>query len=180
MLRSHKTVATVVGLAAAALASTAGPAAAADDARGKQIEAGIEAYQRAYPKISLEAAQLAAKQQDERKELYGVLVQGRRADLRRRAFDPLSGVLKVFATDREVAEVAGETGKQLGLNVETKLVERSFADLERQAAEIRARKDELGTIALASSGIEVENNRFVVAVTPAQRRPSRRPPSRPA
>jgi len=169
MLRSHKTVATVVGLAAAALAGTAGPAAAAEDARGKQLEAGIEAYQRAFPKISLEAAQLASKQQDERKELYGVLAKGGEQTFGGASFDPVSGVLKVFATNREGAAVAGETGKQLGLKVETKLVERSFADLERQAAEVRARKDELGRIALATSGVEVENNRFVIAVTPAQR-----------
>jgi streptogrisin C len=169
MLRSHKTLATVVGLAAAALATTAGPAAAADDARGKQLEAGIEAYQRAYPKISLENAQLAAKQQDERKELYGALSKGGEQTFGGASFDPVSGVLKVFATDREIAAVAGETGKQLGLNVETGIVERSFADLERQAKEVRARKDRLGQIARASSGIEVENNRYVVAVTPAQR-----------
>ena len=169
MLRSHKTVATVVGLAAAAFASTAGPAAAADDARGKQIEAGIEAYQRAYPKISLEAATTAAKQQDERKELYGVLSKGGEQTFGGAAFDPPSGLLKVFATDKEVAAFAGETGKQLGLKVETRVVARSFAELERQADEVRSRKDELGKIALATSGIEVENNRFVVAVTPAQR-----------
>ena len=169
MLRSHKTVATVVGLAAAALASTAGPAAAAEDARGKQLEAGIEAYQRAFPKISLEAAQLASKQQDERKELYGVLAKGGEQTFGGASFDPVSGVLKVFATNREVAAVAGETGKQLGLNVETKLVERSFSDLERQAAEVRGRTDRLGQIARAYSGIETEDNRFVVAVTPSQR-----------
>ena len=92
-------------------ASTAGPAAAADDARGKQIEAGIEAYQRAYPKISLENATLAAKQQDERKELYGVLSKGGEQTFGGASFDPVSGVLKVFATNREVAEVAGETGQ---------------------------------------------------------------------
>jgi streptogrisin C len=169
MLRSHKTLATVVGLAAAALATTAGPAAAADDARGKQLEAGIEAYQRAYPKISLEKAELASKQQDERKELYGALSKGGEQTFGGASFDPVSGVLKVFATNREIAEVAGETGKQLGLNVETGIVERSFADLERQAAEVRARKDTLGTIARGSSGIEVESNRFVVAVSTAQR-----------
>ena len=95
MLRSRKTVATVVGLAAAALATTAGPAAAADDARGKQLEAGTEAYQRAYPKITLEAAQLAAKQQDERKELYHALAKGGEKTFGGAAFDPTSGILKV-------------------------------------------------------------------------------------
>jgi streptogrisin C len=169
MLRSHKTVATVVGLAAAAFAATAGPAAAADDASGRQIEAGIEAYQRAYPKITLEAAQTAAKQQDERKELYGALAKGGPQTFGGASFDPPSGVLRLFATNPEVADFAAQTGKQLGLNVETKLVERSFSDLERQAAAVRARKDTLGSIARGSSGIEVENNRFVVAVTPAQR-----------
>ncbi len=169
MLRSRKTVATVVGLAAAALATTAGPAAAADDARGKQLEAGIEAYQNAYPKLSLEAATQAAKQQDERKELYGVLSKGGEQTFGGASFDPVSGVLKVFATDREVAGVASETGKQLGLNVQTSIVARSFADLERQAAEVRARQDTLGSYARSYGGIEVENNRFVVALTPAQR-----------
>ena len=169
MLRSRKTVATVVGLAAAALATTAGPAAAADDTRGKQLEAGIEAYQNAYPKISLEAAQLAARQQEERKELYGFLSKGGEQTFGGATFDPPSGVLKVFATNREVAGLATETGKQLGLNVETALVERSFADLELQAKEVRARKDTLGSYARAYGGIEVANNRFVIAVTPAQR-----------
>jgi streptogrisin C len=169
MLRSRKTVATVVGLAAAALATAAGPASAADDARGKQLEAGIEAYQNAYPKISLEAAQTAAKQQDERKELYGVLSKGGEQTFGGASFDPVSGVLKVFATDREVAAMAGETGKQLGLDVEPSIVERSYADLERQAAEVRARKDTLGKVARSASGIEVENNRFVVAVNASQR-----------
>jgi streptogrisin C len=168
MLRSHKTVATVVGLAAAAFASTAGPAAAADDARGKQLEAGIEAYQKAYPKISLEAATAAAKQQDERKELYGVLSKGGEQTFGGATFDPVKGVLRVFATDREVAGVAAETGKQLGLNVETSIVARSFADLERQAAEIRGRKDTLGSYARSYGGIETENNRFVIAVTPEE------------
>ena len=169
MLRSRKTVATVVGLAAAALATTAGPAAAADDARGKQIEAGVEAYQKAYPKITLEAAQLAAKQQDERKELYHALAKGGEKTFGGAAFDPPSGILRVFATDKQVAAFAGETAKQLGIKVETQLVTRSFADLEREAAAVRARTDALGKIALATSGIEVENNRFVVAVTPTQR-----------
>jgi streptogrisin C len=169
MLRSHKTVATVVGLAAAAFAALAGPAAAADDARGKQLEAGIEAYQKAYPKITIEAAQLAAKQQEDRKELYNTLSKGGEKTFGGATFDPPTGVLTVFATDKEVAAVAAETGKQLGLNLQTKVVARSFADLEREAASVRARKDELGRIALDTSGIEVENNRFVVAVTPAQR-----------
>ena len=169
MLRSRKTLATVIGLAAAALATTAGPAAAADDARGKQLEAGIEAYQRAYPKLSLEAAQLAARQQEDRKELYGALSKGGPETFGGATFDPSSGVLRVFATDREVAAFAAETGKQLGLNVETSIVERSFADLERQAAAVRARKDTLGSYARAYGGIEVQNNRFVVAVSPAQR-----------
>src|SRR5215210_1168041 len=169
MLRSRKTLATVIGLAAAALATTAGPAAAADDARGKQLEAGIEAYQRAYPKLSLEAAQLAARQQEDRKELYGALSKGGPQTFGGATFDPSSGVLRVFATDREVAAFAAETGKQLGLNVETSIVERSFADLERQAAAVRARKDTLGSYARAYGGIEVQNNRFVVAVSPAQR-----------
>ena len=111
---------------------------------------------------------LAAKQQDERKELYGVLSKGGEQTFGGASFDPVSGVLKVFATNREVAEVAGETGKQLGLNVETRIVERSFADLERQAKELRARKDTLGSYARSYGGIETENNRFVIAVTPAQ------------
>ena len=169
MLRSRKTVATVVGLAAAALATAAGPASAADDSRGKQLEAGIEAYQNAYPKISLEAATAAAKEQDARKELYGLLGKGGEQTFGGATFDPPSGVLRVFATNREVAELAGETGKQLGLNVEPVIVERSFADLERQAKEVRARKDTLGSYARAYGGIETANNRFVIAVTPGQR-----------
>ena len=168
MFRSRKTVATVVGLAAAALATTAGPAAAADDARGKSLEAGIEAYQSAYPKISLEAATSAAREQEARKELYGFLQKGGEQTFGGATFDPPSGVLRVFATNEEVAGLAGETGKQLGLNVETSIVKQSFSDLERQAAALRARKDTLGSYARAYGGIEVANNRVVIALTPAQ------------
>jgi streptogrisin C len=168
MLRSRKTVATVVSLAAAALATTAGPAAAADDARGKSLESGIEAYQNAFPKISPEAARSAAEQQDARKELYGFLQKGGPQTFGGATFDPPSGVLKVFATNEEVAGQAAETGKQLGLNVETSLVKQSYADLERQAAAVRARKDTLGSYARSYGGIEVANNRFVVSLTAAQ------------
>jgi streptogrisin C len=169
MLRSRKTVATVVGLAAAALAAAAGPASAADDARGKQLEAGIEAYQHAFPKITPEAAELAAKQQDDRKELYLYLTKGGDRSFGGASFDPVSGILKVFATDKEIAAQAAQTGDELGLKVQTQIVERSFSDLEREAAAVRARKDTLGSVARGTSGIQVENNRFVVSVTPAQR-----------
>ena len=95
-------------LAAAALATTAGPAAAADDARGKSLEAGIEAYQNAYPKISLEAASSAARQQEARKELYGFLQKGgEQASAARRS--TRLGVLKVFATSEEIAGLAGDS-----------------------------------------------------------------------
>jgi streptogrisin C len=167
MVRSRKTVATVVGLAAAALAATAGTAAA-DDTRGNQLEAGIEAYQKAYPKISPDAARAAAEQQDARKELYGFLQKGGDRTFGGATFDPPSGVLHVFATDKEVADLATETGKQLGLNVETSIVEHSFADLEKQAATVRARTDTLGSYARAYGGIETDNNRFVVALTASQ------------
>jgi streptogrisin C len=169
MLRSRKTVATVVGLAAAALATAAGPASAADDARGQQVEAGTQAYQAAFPKITPEAAALAAKQQDDRKELYLYLNKGGDRSFGGASFDPVSGILKVFATDKGIAAQAAKTGDELGLKVQTQIVKQSFSDLEREAAAVRARKDTLGAVARETSGIQVENNRFVVSVTPGQR-----------
>jgi streptogrisin C len=166
MLRSRKTVATVVGLAAAAFAATAGSALADD--RGSQLEAGIAAYQAAYPKISPDAARAAAEQQDARKELYGTLSKGGDTTFAGATFDPPSGLLRVFTTDREVASLAQETGKQLGLNVEPSIVEHSYSDLEKQAAAVRARKDTLGSYARSYGGIETANNRFVIALTAGQ------------
>ena len=87
---------------------------------GSPLEAGIEAYQNAYPKISLEAAQ--DRRPGSRTSARSCTASCPRAASRRSAapeFYPVSGVLKVFATNEEVARFAGETGKQLGLNVET-------------------------------------------------------------
>ena len=43
---------------------------------GSRWKPGSRRTRTAYPKISLEAAQTAARQQDERKELYGFLSKG--------------------------------------------------------------------------------------------------------
>jgi streptogrisin C len=170
MIRSRMTAAAVAGLAAAALATSAAQAAdTANDARGQQLAAGVAAYHAAFPTITEAAAQAAAAGQDDRKQLYYALQKGGPKTFGGAWFDPPSGVLHVAATDRELLDTALDLGKQLDLSVEPSLVEHSFAELDQQAAAVRARKDELGKVALSHTGIDVTTNQVQVAVTAAQR-----------
>ena len=171
MLRSRKTAATVASLAAATFAMSASGAFAAEatDVRGDSLSAEISAYQSAYPSISPEAARQAAVQQDDRKELYHQLAGKEGGGTFGGAwFDPLQGRLHVATTSEESGQGAAELGKELGLDVDPVVVKRSYADLEAQAAEIRGRKDELGTIARLYLGIDVQKNTLVLSLTSVQ------------
>ncbi|MEA2311307.1 MAG: streptogrisin [Solirubrobacteraceae bacterium] len=174
MLRSHRTAAAVISLAAASFtAAFAGPALAADgpaDGQGSPQEAAMLAYQKAFPKITADAATLAASQQDQRKELYYELAgkEGGR-HFGGAYYDPMANVLHVAATDQESADMAAKAGEGLGLRVDAFLVAHSFGELEKQAAAVRARTDDLGKIARSHTGIDVRSNSVQVAVTTAQR-----------
>lgn len=171
MLRSRKTAAAVAGLAAATFAVSASNALAAEatDVRGGALEAAVSAYQSAYPTISPEAAQRAAAQQDDRKELYHLLAgkEGGRS-FGGAWFDPLEGRLHVAVTSSEAGDGSVELAKQLDLDVEPLVVKRSYEELEAQAKEVRARKDELGTIARLYLGIDVKSNSLVLSLSSAQ------------
>src|SRR4051794_23961425 len=116
------------GLAVAMLASTAATAAAADGSADQKapLDAAVSAYQRAYPKITLDAATRAAGQQDQRKALYDTLQAKDGTTFGGAWFDPLAGVLHVAATDPATAERAAELGKANDLQVEPQLVKRSY------------------------------------------------------
>jgi streptogrisin C len=171
MIRSRKAAAAVAGLAVATFAATASGAMAAEatDVRGGALEAQITAYQSAFPTISPEAAKLAASQQQDRKELYQQLADKEGGKAFGGAwFTPLDGVLHVAVTNGEAGDGSVRLGKELGVEVEPTLVEHSYGDLEAKAAEIRARKDELGRLANAYLGIDVKRNAVVIALSPTQ------------
>jgi streptogrisin C len=173
MIRSRKTAAAVAGLAAAAFGVTAGAAGAAtapEDRRGAELQAAISAYQTVFPRITEEAAEAAATGQEDRKELYRLVAEKDGGQTFGGAwFDPPTGVLHIASTSGESAEGAAKLGGELGLKVEPTTVKRSFLELERQLGEVRRRTDELGKVAQGHSGIDVERNQVVVAVSEAQR-----------
>ena len=131
---------------------------------GDAIEAMVAAYQRAYPRISEEAAKAAAEQSDARKAVYDELLGEHERAFGGAWFDPLRGVLHLAVTDRELGDRAAELGKELGLFVEVHLVERSYAELQRQAEALGRGEGELGKAARGQVGVSVEKNTVVVAV----------------
>ena len=162
-----KAIATA-GLAVALLASSAATAAAADgSADGKEaLDAAISAYQRVYPRISLDAATLAAKQQEDRKALYDTVIAKDPTSFGGAWFDPPTGVLHIAATSDALAGAAAERGKASGLNVEPHLVKRSFDELTRIATSLQTPDTEIGKAARGNVGLDVEDN-LVIAAVPA-------------
>src|SRR4051794_4364134 len=107
MIRFNVRAVATAGLAVALLASTAATAAAAEGSADEKspLEAAISAYQRVYPKITLDAATRAASQQEARKALYDALPDKTFAGA---WFDPQAGVLHIAATDDATAKRAQE------------------------------------------------------------------------
>ena len=168
MIRFNARALATAGLAVAILASTAATAAAADGPADEKaaLDAAVSAYQRAFPKISLDAAQRGAEQQDARKALYDELEGKDGTTFGGAWFDPPTGVLHVAATDDAAALRARDVGKAQGLNVEPQLVKRSFDDLQRLADAVRNPDTELGKAARGQVGIDVATN-LVLAGVPA-------------
>ena len=156
------------GVAVVLLAPAAATAAAADGSVDQQdaITAAVSAYQRAFPKISPDAAKLAASQQDQRKSLYDALARDP-ATFGGAWFDPPTGVLHVAATDDATAKRAVELGRAQGVNVQPALVKYSYDALLRTAAALRSPDSELGKAADGNIGIDPQSN-SVVAAVPAQ------------
>ena len=155
-------LAVFIAVAVAPQAVAAGPA----NDSGTPLRAAADAYRAAYPQMSPAAAEAAAADQPSRKALYDSIAPERFGGA---WYDPPSNTVHVAATTAETADAALRRGRELGLRIETKLVPRSFAELERHAESLRAGAGPLGAAAKGQVGIDVETNRVVVAVAPAQR-----------
>ena len=151
--------------AAVAVAPQAFAAEPANDS-GTPLHAAADAYRAVYPQMSPAAAELAAADQSSRKALYDSIPHERFGGA---WYDPPSNTVHVAATTAETADAARRRARELGLRIETTLVPRSFAELERQAQALRGGAGALGAAAKGQVGIDVETNRVVVAVPPAQR-----------
>jgi streptogrisin C len=156
------------GMAVALLASTAGSAVAADGTADQKdpLDAAISAYQRVYPRISLDAATRAASQQDERKSLYEAI--GTDKSFGGAYFDPPTGILHIAATDPAMGERAVELGKRQGLEVEPQLVKRSYEELQGIANSLRSGETALGKATRGNIGISVQANQVIAAVPASQ------------
>lgn len=152
-------------LASVTVAPQALAAGPANDS-GAPLQAAADAYRTVYPQLSPAAAAAAAADQPSRKALYDSIP---RDSFGGAWYDPPANTVHVASTTAETAAAALRRGRELGLRVETELVPRSFAELERQAEALRGGAGPLGAAAKGQVGIEVETNRVVVAVPPAQR-----------
>jgi streptogrisin C len=161
-------VALLFGVAGAAPAAADTPAAFDRGAGGDPKEAAAAAYLSVYPKMSLAAARAAAGQQDARKAFYTEIAAKQPDAFGGAWFDPPSGVFHFAVTTKDVEARATELGKQLGIRVQTHRVARSFAELEKQAAALRAGESALGKAAGGQVGIDVTTNSVTVAL-PEQR-----------
>jgi streptogrisin C len=150
----------------------AAPAAADDGVDGAfSTQTVADTYRSAHPEMTAAEAQKAAAEAQERKSLLGPLTEDGGLTFGGAWFDASSGVLHINATTPAAIERASQLGREKDLNVQTHLVPRSFAQLERQAAALRSGTGVLGTAADGQVGIDVRADKVVVAV-PAEQRSS--------
>lgn len=155
------------GIAAACFGTLSANALAADTGTNA-VQAGTDAYLAAYPGLSKMQARIAASRSDARRAVYDAAAADA-ATFGGAWFDPVSGIVHVAGTTDEATKRAAALGRQHGLNVRAYKVARSGAELEAQAAELRAGKGEIGQAAQGKVGIDVKTNQVVAAV-PASRR----------
>ncbi|MFY1669964.1 trypsin-like serine protease [Plantactinospora sp. WMMB334] len=134
---------------------------------GAALETIASAYREAHPEMSPAAARAAAAEQTRRRQLLSKITQDP-ATFGGAWFDPPSGVLHVAVTTTAAGSATAALGRDLGIRVQTRLVGRSLAELERSADALRVGTDALGAAADGNVGIDVKENRVVVAV-PARR-----------
>ena len=155
-----------VGVAITALGATSAVAVAADKPaadEGAPLEAAARTYRQVYPRMSDAAAREAAGQEETRKRINTELAKDA-ATYGGAWFDPPSGVLHVAVTTAATAAQAERLASDLGVDVQTHVVQRSFAELERQADELRTGGNALARNARGNVGIDVKTNRVVAAV----------------
>jgi streptogrisin C len=169
MIRARARAVTVAAVAAALLAATAATAitagASGDPAndRGAPLAAAVRAYQTVYPRLPLAAARRAAAGQQARKSLYAALARDARS-FGGAWFDPPRGVLHVAVTTSAASARVAALARRLHVQVAPQRVHRSFAELERQAAALRAGGGALGQAAHGQVGVDVQRNQVVVAL----------------
>ena len=146
---------------------------------GAALVAIASTHRSVHPEMSDAAANQAAEQSDERRLLYDELTKNGGPTYGGAWFDPPSGVLHVAVTTTQAEERVSGRGRELGLDVKTHLVRRTFAELERQADALRASDEPLGRAADGQVGIDVETNQVVAAV-PAEQRSALAPSGRAA
>lgn len=172
MLRTALKAASALAVAALALTAAgtahAAPGAMSSDANSP-LDAAISAYLKVYPQLSPQAARQAAEEQSARKSLYTELTADGDATFAGGWFDPPSGVLHVASTSAEQAAKADQSGQRLGVRVQTHIVSRSYAELERTANAVRKGTGALSKAAHDQVGIDVQTNQVVVAVPANQR-----------
>jgi streptogrisin C len=156
------------GIAAAAAFGTLSASALANDEGNNPIEAGTDAYLAAYPQLSHAQARAAAARSDARRAVYDAAAQDA-AGFGGAWFDPATNVVHIAATSDAAAAGAAALGRRNGLQITTHRVDRSAAQLEAQAAELRAGKGEIGQAAQGHVGVDVKSNQVVAAV-PSSRR----------
>ena len=162
-----RAAAAVTGAAITALVATSAVAAAADTPaadRGAPLKVAADTYRAAFPGISDAAARAAAVDEDARKRIHETLTRDSASTYGGAWFDPPSGILHVNATTQRTAASAQRLARDLGVDVRTHLVRRSFTELERQAAALRQGGNVLSRNARGQVGIDVETNRVVAAV----------------
>jgi streptogrisin C len=166
---SRLAAAAVVGAAATALVGTsaAGAAAPAVD-KGAPLDVAAQTYREIYPRMSDGAARAAAAHEDARKQLHTRLASENASTYGGAWFDPPSGILHVAATTPRTVARAEQLARDLDVELQTHLVRRSFAELERQAEALRTGGNVLSRNARGQVGIDVKTNRVVAAV-PANR-----------
>jgi streptogrisin C len=160
----------IAALTIAALAATAGTASAAGPAdEGAPSTTAASVYREAFPQMTQAQAQAAADQQDERKSLYAPLNEDGGITYGGSWFDPPSGILHIALTTQAAVDRAVALSHEKDIDVQTHLVGRSFASLERQADAIRTGSGPLRLASTGQVGIDVKTNKVVVAVPAAQK-----------
>ncbi|MFI6763643.1 S1 family peptidase [Micromonospora sp. NPDC050417] len=164
-IRLMAVAASAVLLAGVAFAAPAGAreAKSAPAADTGAVAAAVRAYQSSYPQMSTAAARAAFAQQLDRKKVYE-RVAADTATYGGAWFDPPTGLMHLSATTSAAASAAAKAAKDLGVRAETHVVSRSWAQLEQQAAALRAGTDGLARAAKGQVGIDVKTNSVVVAV----------------
>jgi streptogrisin C len=155
------------GVAIAALAGSSAVAAAAEKPaadQGAPLDVAADTYRQAFPGMSDGAARAAATHEDARKRVHTTLTSEDASTYGGAWFDPPTGVLHVAATTQRTAARAEQLARDLDVEVRTHLVQRSFAELERQATALREGSNVLARNARGQVGIDVEANRVVAAV----------------